>query len=152
MEGFPADQDLAGAIYIGILCQGLGACRASVLPDSKNIREHLDKTITSVFDTSPYPNGPAYYMSVAPVGGAPYDRPKHFNTNGHAETFNFWWAAMHAYYATGTEVHLERLKTYHKRCASHQEQVDELLRMASGSDDRLGNAAFYIAEVQSKKP
>lgn len=85
------------------------------------------------------------------MGGEPYDRPQHFNTNGHAETFNFWWALMHAYYATGQEALLDRLKAYHKRFATHAEQADELLRMASGWDDRLGNAAYYIAEVQGRR-
>jgi len=148
-EGFPADQDLCGAIYLGIVAQGLGAVQASILPDSTILREQLDRSIHNAFAYSPYPNGPAYYMSVAPVGGAPYAHPMHFNANGHAETFNFWWAAMHAYRATGNVEHFDRLRTYNTTSATHAAQAEQLFVMASGWDDRLGNAAYYIAEAQS---
>jgi hypothetical protein len=148
--GFPADQDLCGAIYVAIVAQGLGAVHASVLPESTSLRETLDRSVRSSFEHSIYTNGPAFFMSVAPLaGGAPYAHPMHFNTDGHAETFNYWWAAMHAYRATGDVEHFDRLRTYNTTSATHAEQAERLFTMASGWDDRLGNAAYYIAEAQA---
>jgi hypothetical protein len=151
-EGFPHDQDLAGAIYIGIVCQGIGAMLRGALGTHAGLTTILDKIIHNVFQYSPYTNGPAYFMSVAPIGGVPYTHPMHFNTNGHAETFNFWWAAMHAYVATLKEEHIGRLKTYkHPSMTSHQEHMKKIFQDGSGWDDIIPNAAYYLAEAQRRR-
>lgn len=147
--GFPLGVDLCGGIYIGIVSGGAHGLMRGVLGASVKLASVMDRIVKSLYDTGPYkPHGQSYYVGVAPAGGAPYPIPQNFA--GGLESYNGFWTLLAAYQITGKEEHFERLKTYADPAATHLERVKKLFVAANGWDDKIENAGYYIAEVQSR--
>lgn len=152
--GFPAvGYDVAGAIYIGICCQGFQAINKAVYGNENlAIKNYLSKVIDWCFTQPMYgAGGPAYYMSPAPAGGGlPFANVSESVFAGGLESYNFWWSCIHAYRATGDRKYFEYLKNYAFSKPTHVEKVQQLFINANGWDDKLSESAYYIAEVQRK--
>jgi len=143
-EGFPIDQDITGSIYVGIVCQGLYAAMKAALGTEEKIVKILDETICMLFDHSGYPNGPGRYQSPAPIGGAPYPVIQHVKG---FEPFNFWWAAIYAFRATGKIEHLNKLMRYATIKNTHDEKLKDFM---INKPAWFENAAYYMAEIENR--
>lgn len=145
-EGFPADQDIAGSIYVGIVSQGMYAIAAQMGPRSP-LNKIVSDMIAEMFDYSGITDGPAHYQAVAPIGGAPYDHLK-FTTG--REIFNHWWGLADAYKAAvpGTLAagrHLERARRYVTFKPTEAEKVKWFMQTRPAY---MECALYYIAIAQ----
>lgn len=144
----PTNQDLAGAIYIGIVSAGVLGLVRGVLGNSPILGDIMNRLIASLYDNGPYaPHGQAYWVSVATKGQPPHAVPQHFA--GGLESYNGYWTLMAGYYAANNTNHLERIKNYADPSPTHNERIKKLFQNASSWDDKIENAAYYIGEIQS---
>jgi len=145
----PTNQDVAGAIYIGIVSAGILGLVKGVLGRSEILKDVMNRIIPALYNNGPYaPHGQSYWVSVAPKGQPPHSLPKHFS--GGLESYNGYWTLMAGYHVGENREHFERIKSYAEPKPTHAARVKELFKDATGWDDKLENAAYYIAEVQSK--
>lgn len=143
--GFPQDQDVAGAIYLGICGQGFYAISKAVFNNTNRpLAKQIVTAMDSVFQVGPYlPEGIAQFMSVAPKDGQPYQLPQHFA--GTPEHFNQWWPLVAAFRLTNNIKYLEHLKKYWFQKPTHQAKRNEIYLKGMTWDDKILNAQAYLA-------
>jgi hypothetical protein len=145
---FPNNSDVAGAIYQGIVCAGITGLVRGVLGASPVLTSCLEKAVQGAFKHGPYANhGLSYYIGVGVAGAAPAQVVGPFA--GGLEAYNGYWTLLIAYQLTRKQEYLDLLTHYAFEATDAKDKVKKLFQAASGWDDKIPNAGYYIGMVQN---
>lgn len=144
-EGMPDGQDITGGIYIGITTQGFFA--AGNATGITELMDLAEDSINAMFKYSGIIDGPAHYISPAPMNGDAYVEPK-FPVG--REIFNHWWCLAHIIkrHMLGGPVankFLEYARNYIYAKPTHKEKAAALMNQ---KQSYFLETCFYISLVQ----